>query len=483
MAGLAEGESQKRRGTAGGNAEGRCVTDYTATDRRYGPGPLAGRIPGELVRRAVAGLRTTPLWAAADLARRLFTARILSSLGALFAAAMYGPQAFAFMGLYLGCVKLASLVLFLRYESAALAADGERDTLTVIRLCCVVAAAVGLVLLPVMALGVWLDLIPPVFVPLFIASVSARGLLRLGGILASRAGDFATLGRATTIQAIVQPLVLVALTQTHLHGATVMALSDIAGYGVAALVAAAPYRRWLFAALAEKIALSELAAVAGRWSGLPLLNLPGALFSAGFTALPLIALPFIVDHETAGYAALAIRVLEIPAHLVGAATTPILLHRLGAGVRGDGGRFAVLAVAALAAVATAVFGGAVAMSLAIDPWLSGTHWHGLAEIVPVLAVFYAGVTLAGPLTEVGGLFREQRLLAAINGIALAAALAAFALAGDEVGPALAAVAGLSLMRAGVLGARIVELAGRHGRRFAAGRVRTPGPVEPVPLRA
>lgn len=438
------------------------MTDLTATDRRYAPAHLAGWSIVDALQRWLIGLGSTPVGAAAGLAWRLITARLLSSLGALFAAAMYGPRTFAFMGLYLAAVKLVSLVLFLRYESAALAGESERETLAAVRLCSAVALAVMMLCLPALALGVYLGWIPPVFAPLLVLSVGARGLLRLGGILANRAGDFGTLGRATTVQAVVQPLVLVALCQTHLHGATVMALSDIAGYGIAALVTVAPHRRVLLAALVAPISGADLIALAKRWSCLPLLNLPGALFSAGFTALPLIALPLLVDHDTAGYAALAVRILEIPAHLVGAAATPIILHRLSTGAVGLRRPFARQAVAALTLVAAVIFGGAVVMSYAIDPFLSETHWHGLAAIIPVLAVFYAGVTLAGPFTEVGSLFKEQRLLAAINGIALAAAMAAFALAGEAVGAALAAVATLSLMRAAVLGCRIVELAGRGG---------------------
>lgn len=448
------------------------MTDLTAIDHRRTSAALAGGSFGDLMRRSLLMLAATPALAAARLAWRLLTARAMSSLGALFAAALYGPRAFALMGLYLGAAKLLSLVLFLRYENAALAHGCDRDMLVAVRLCSVLAAGILVALLPALAVGVWHGVIPMIFAPLLVVSIGARGLLRLGAILANRRGDFVTLGRATTVQAIVQPLVLVVLAPSHLHGASVMALADIAGYGIAAVVAITPYRRILLAALLEPIGRVELLAIARRWACLPLHNLPGALFSAGFTALPLIALPFLVDHDTAGHAALAARLLEIPAHLVGAATTPILLHRLSAGAIADRGAFALRAVVTLTAVVLLIFGGALVMSYAIHPFLSSTHWHGLAAAIPVFAVFYAGVTLAGPLTEAGGLFREQRLLTAINGIALAAALAAFAVADGAVWLALGAVAALSLMRAGILGCRIVELADRTA---AQGRTERAGP--------
>jgi hypothetical protein len=110
------------------------------------------------------------------------------------------------------------------------------------------------------------------------------------------------------------------------------------------------------------------------------------------------------------------------------------------------------------------YGALTFAALVVEPWLANTHWRGLIEVVPLFVGFSAGLALAGPLVEVGGLFREQRTLVMIHGVAFVAGLAAFALDGPAVGAALVTMSALAIGRAGLLAMLVVSLAG--SRRLA-----------------
>jgi hypothetical protein len=413
----------------------------------------------DVVRLGLAWLRAAPIRQAAGLAWRYTAARAISAAGLFIAAAMYGPAAFALFGLYLATLNIGWIVVFLRYESAVVATADAEEARVLLKLCMVIGLVMLAALAPLTLAGVRVGWIPPVYAPLFIIALGARGVLRLALTVATRAGDFRALGRATLVQAVVQPIMLVALTRTSLHGATVMALSDAFGHGVAALVAVLGQGRALASIARQPMAWAELRGGASHWSSLPLLNLPGAVLSVSFATLPLIVVPLLADQDFAGLVALGFRILDIPTQLIGAATTPIFLHRLSAGSGADHRRFAILAITTLAAFIVAAYGTLTFAALVVEPWLARTHWRGLVEVLPLFVGFSAGLALAGPLVEVGGLFREQRVMLMLHGVAFVAGLAAFALGGSAVGWSLAAVSVLAISRAAMLGWFVVSLAG------------------------
>jgi len=384
-------------------------------------------------------------------------ARAISIGGLAVAAAIYGPAAFALMGLYLGVLGVASVGMLLRYDGAVLAAADEAAVRVILRLCIFVGMAVLATFVPFLILGVQLGWVPPVFAPMLLLALAVRGLLRLGFALSTRHGDFRVIGRANLVQAVLQPLMLLALTRTHLHGATVMALADLFGHFVALLVVLRAHRRSFPGFLRDDIPFGILMASARRWSSLPALSLPGALLSMGFVMLPLIVAPMLADRELAGTIALALRILDFPTQLVAAGTTPVLLHRLSATDGMGHRRMAALAVLLLTGLVGALYSLIVIAAIVVDPWLEATKWHALADVMPLLVGFSAGIALAGPLAEAGGMFRDQRVLAITHGLAFAGGLIVLGATGSINAAALIGFSILAVARAAALGWLIVSL--------------------------
>lgn len=446
---------QQRTGTPGADPGGR---DH---DMRGAPPPAAAW------RRLLALLWRTPLRVAIGLAWRFVAARLLSVGGLIVAAAIYGPPGFALFGAYLAVLNVTAAGLFLRYEGAVMAARGEREAAVALRLCLLAGLAVCAASLPILAGLVAARVVPPLFAVMFVAALAARGLLKLALTQATRAGAYRVSGRANLVQAVVQPGTLILMLQAPLHAATVMVFADLVGHATAAAVAAWSQRRGLRAALA-RVDRADLRAVARHWASLPLLNLPATLFASAFAALPLVCVPLLVDMQVAGQLALAYRVLDLPTQLVGTATVPILLNRLGARAGAERRRFARRALIGIAGVVAVIYGGIVGVALFAEPWLAATRWHGLAEGILLLVAFQAGLAMTGPFAEAASVFRGQRLMAAVHGGALVAGLAVFALAGGTLGLALGLLAAVSLMRALLVAWRVADLALRERPTVALG---------------
>jgi len=66
------------------------------------------------------------------------------------------------------------------------------------------------------------------------------------------------------------------------------------------------------------------------------------------------------------------------------------------------------------------------VSLVADHWLIGTQWQDLGEVIALLAAFYIGIAVLGPLQEVATLSRQPFWQVAINAVALVAIVATMA---------------------------------------------------------
>ena len=64
--------------------------------------------------------------------------------------------------------------------------------------------------------------------------------------------------------------------------------------------------------------------------------------------------------------------------------------------------------------ATVLFSVIAVVSLVADHWLIGTQWQDLGEVIALLAAFYIGIAVLGPLQEVATLSRQPFWQVAIN---------------------------------------------------------------------
>lgn len=361
------------------------------------------------------------------LALRFVQARFLSIWGLIVAVALCPAQAFADFAVYATLANFISIAALLRFEAVFFqTSDGVRLGRAV-RLSIVVGTgflgSAALLLLAAESAG-WILASHAV---LFLLSLAGRTVMRLVSAEATAEGDFAALGNANILQALVQPAMMLLLIWLLEPGALALVSADAIGHVVAAAYLIwrrrASLRRFVAAA---SWSLPELARSAGRWRLAPGLLLPSALLSFGFTVTPLLALPLLGDPLLVAHVALAMRLLDVPTQMFNAVSVPLVMSHLRHAPRAQRQMRVRLITLALLVSGCALFAGIGAMAWLADPLLDGTEWNGAGSVIALMAVFYTGIALVLPLHEMASLSRRPQSPVATNAIALVVAAALIA---------------------------------------------------------
>jgi hypothetical protein len=391
----------------------------------------------------------------------------MSVVTLIVAAWFVDIEAFAEFGVYQSFATLVWIAVFLRYDTAIVAASTDRESRAALRLCIAVGGVIWLVA-SLAALGVGFGgLIRLKLVLFFPLAILARAMLRLVFAVTTRSGDFKGLGRASLVQSVVQPVALVLFVASPLSDdALCFVLADVIGH--ASGVAYLGWRqRRQFLGLMDGWSRLALGIVARKWRSLPLYNLPGAFLSLAFVMSPLLIAPLSAAAVYAGHVALAYRIFDVPTQIITASSTPIFLHRLRPMAGRVGAVFGRHMMVFLILLLGAGYAAVAGTIIAIDPWLDPTELADLPKVVPVIATFQLFVALAAPLNDSCALYPQQRWLVLINGLAVLGSVAA-ALLAIQVSPhsALLMLATVSGMRALALGELLRKLSRLSSRSLA-----------------
>jgi len=400
---------------------------------------------------------------AAFLAVRLIGARTMSLVSLAVALWAVDVESFAAFGVYQALAMLVWLVTFLRFDAAIVAASTASHALAALRLCALVGFATGTATTLASLLGAWTGFAPFGLALLFPLSVVGRGLLRLAFAAATRDGDFREIGRASLVQSVVQPVVLVALVKVIDDGALAFAGADVIGH-MAGVIYLTWRKRAYLRAFESGWSRVALLATAQKWIGLPLYNLPGSFLSLAFVTSPLLIAPSVASATFAGHVALAFRIFDVPTQIITAASTPIFLHLLRPSADNGAPIFRRATMIALAVLLVGVYGGLAGAIAVADPWLKTTALGGIAGVVSLVAAFQLFVALGSPLNDTCALFPEQRRLASLHGLAVLGSFLAYViaiLATPRIG--LIALVVLSAARAITLGELLRNLSWANRR--------------------
>lgn len=401
---------------------------------------------------------------------RLVGARGMSVVSLAVSVWLVDIQAFAEFGIYQTLAALAAMSLFLRYDAAIVSAADRNEAHDVVRLCAILGGALWLVFsVLALTIGQWW-LMSPMLAWLLPASLLMRGLVRLGFAQTTRDGDFKGIGRASLVQSVCQPLVLLVLVLGLRNDAVAFAMADIVGHATA-VAYLAWRRRGRGPDLRTGWSAGRLLDLAARRRSLPLYNLPSTFCALAFILSPLLILPLSANADLAGHVALAYRMFDVPTQIVAATMTPIFLHRLRPSGEGRNvlfGRRLMMILIVPVALGFITLAGALVLA---DPFLAGTKLANLADIVPAVAAFHMFLALAAPLNESCSLYPQQRRLAAVQAMALlgSGVAALFALWGHPEG-ALVTLAVASAARAVALG-ELLRTLSLLTRRVAPARMR------------
>jgi hypothetical protein len=367
----------------------------------------------------------------ARIAISLLSIRILSVGGLLIALWLCPVETFANLGMYLAAVNLAALAVFGRYELLVIAADGERKCADAFHLCILTGAFAIVVTL---AVAITVQHMFVTYVTLsFTGALFSRAWLRLGLTLATRYGRYQRAVKALVPHAIAQPVILVYLIYKGHNPFLAFVLSDLFGQLIAAGCVCWSERHSFRAMLERPLRLRAVSALASLNLGLPTLNLTAAASAFLFATAPLFYLPSVPNGILAGTLGLLFRLLELPTNLASASLGPVLLKEIADRNR-HGMMWASRAAFLLpAAIAIVVFGLISLGGLTLNTLELASSWHMALTILPVVALFQAGITAALPLIDIATLAGRQKGLFTLNIVAVALAGAALLLwRGDPI---------------------------------------------------
>lgn len=378
------------------------------------------------------------------LALNLMSIRVLSALGLAVALWICPVQIFANLGLYLAAVNLAALAVFGRYELLVIAADDERKCADAVHLCILTGAFAVAV---TFAVAITLQHLFVTYVTLsFAGALFSRAWLRLGLTLATRYGRYEAAVKALLPHAIGQPVVLVYLIYRGHNPFLAFVLSDFLGQLIAAFCVCLSERQAFWAMLRQPMRLRKISALASVNLGLPTLNLTSAASAFLFATTPLFFLPVVPNGVLAGTLALLFRLLDVPTNLTSASLGPVLMKEIA-----DRGRHGMLwmsrgAFLLPAAIAVVVFGLISLGGLTLNTLELAPSWHMALTILPVVALFQAGIAATLPLIDIATLAGRQKGLFALNIVSIALAGSALMLWSSDPIFALLIAGGIGFAR-------------------------------------
>lgn len=347
------------------------------------------------------------------LALYLLFLRICSAAGFVVALWLCPVQVFANLGIYLALINLASLTVFGRYELLIVAARDDRKCADAVHLCTITGACA---VVAALLISITVNQLFITHVTIFFAgALFARAWLRLGLTFATRYGRYDRAVKALLPHTIGQPLILVLLIYNGHDPLLAFIASDFMGHLIAAVcVCISEWRAFCSSFFHQQIRYRRIRELAVGNLGLPTLNLTAAASAFLFATAPLFFLPGLPNVIMAGTLALLFRVLDVPTSLTSSSLSPILMKEVADRNR-DGTLWMSPSTFLLpVTIATIVFGlislgGLTLKSLDLAP-----SWHMALTILPVVALFQAGIAATTPLIDIATLAGRQQGLLALN---------------------------------------------------------------------
>lgn len=371
--------------------------------------------------------------------------RGIALIASLAVAFMVAPESFGVYGRVQAAALVFSVIGGLRLERGVVTAPDDDTALRLTVLVMVIApvAAIG----GTAAIMLWLvpDLIrgpnPALVAALAYATLVGRMAALLLQSWIARFGSSGGIGFFILVQSAIQFTGQIGLLRIGVDPLTALIGGEVAGQLCASTLFALR-RRDLCARLWRAPRLKERFAPYRR---LPAYELPGALASQAFVALPLIAMGFHAPQDAVGHAALAWRIVDAPVNLLAGVATSFAVAggywRAGAARSArtrDDARYLLMLAAGFALMLSA---GHLAAALAGPGSRIAESAAYLPFVAPILFLVAAGGPHADLLAYAGG----ERAATALHLSALAAVLAVAAGRPDPQILFLAA-AGIALLR-------------------------------------
>lgn len=334
--------------------------------------------------------------------------QLLTILATPILTRLYSPAAFGTYAVVISVVSIAATVGPLRLELAIpTASPGEGRQL--VRIALASSAIVAICTVPfalngIASAGEESMIVSVIMVPLLVWLYSATGVL-VQYLL--RAQEYAGVARRTILQSATTAAGQLGMSVCTRTSAGLLSGAVIGqGVGVAALLASTD----LFSKDTRDVKSSRRV-LRSNWR-FPLVFLPSALLNVVGSQLPILLLNWKYGAASAGNLSQAMRFGALPAALIGAALSSVVMAEVAARVRtGDvNNRRRYLRVTrALAPVAAAWFLALIFLAPTLLPVLLGGEWEQSGEYAAASALMVATGLVAAPLSVVFAIYRRSLL--------------------------------------------------------------------------
>lgn len=355
-------------------------------------------------------------------------AQLVAVAGLPVLSRLYAPAAFGQLAVFTAVASIGSILITLRYETAVMLPRDDDESRTLVALALRLALAVGvalaaLALLPLAWPWPALAELGPWLAGAVVAAIGTAWLA-VANVAFSRQRAYRRLAAVRVGQSLLfvaAALALVGLPTGLMlaHVVAVLAMAALLVHGLMRpLQAAGPW---------------TLAGVARAHASAPRYLLPTALLDTFSNQLPVLVIASSWGNDAAGQFGMALRILSLPAALIGAAVAQVFYQNAAADMHADAARLhqrflqvslALGAFAVPAALAVALWGDR------LFPWAFGAVWVDAGQIAQWLVFSMAMYFVFSPTSAILIVLGRQRLLLASSLIQLAYRLAIAALAGD-----------------------------------------------------
>ena len=290
----------------------------------------------------------------------------------------------------LAAAAFVSLPALLRLEAVFFRSSARRDLALAFRLALTSGVAFLALVFVMLIVLVQLGKLPPAIGLIFFLSLSHAPPCGCSGRRPRRRAISGPIGNSNIVQALVQPVVMLLLIALFGPKALALFLADALGHWAAAIYIIGRRRANLFDLVHPRLwSLRGLAWGLQRWSDAPRILLPAALLSFGFTAAPLLALPYADNPLLAAHVALAMRLLDMPTQMFGTISGPLVMNGLRSRDRLRRRFWTRGATLGLVAATIGLFLPIALGARYFDLVFDGSKWDGVGEVVAVMTLFYA----------------------------------------------------------------------------------------------
>jgi hypothetical protein len=195
-------------------------------------------------------------------------------------------------------------------------------------------------------------------------------------------------------------------------------LSDFLGHLIAAACVCASEWFAFWSSFRQQIRYRQIGELAAVNLELPTLNLTAAASAFLFATTPLFFLPGLPNAILAGTLALLFRVLDVPTSLTTASLSPILMKEVADRNR-DRTQWMLRSTYLLPVTISIIVFGLISLGgLTLNHLELAPSWHMALTILPVVALFQAGIAATSPLIDIATVAGRQRGLLALNVISV-----------------------------------------------------------------